>query len=363
MTEPTQAPPYRPVLMFVNVELTLRCNLRCLHCGSSAGSARANELDLAAWLDAMDQLAAAGCREVCVLGGEPLLVKGWWDIGERIGDLGMDLVYITNGWCITPTIVDKLRDLSALDRIGVSLDGATAKTHDHIRGRKGSFDRAKNAIWMLRDAGFEVGAITAVSRLNLQDLIPLSELLLNQDITWQLQTVAGHGDRWSEEWNLSPQQHYQVAEFIARSRTKYGVDRLPVAGSHCIGYHSTRLTGYAELPEWPGCMGGLATLGICSNGDIKPCLSQPDEYIVGNLRKEPLAVIWSDDDRFKRNRQFSREMLTGFCKKCPYAETCRAGCPNLPLADTGQHTENRFCLYRLEQQGAIPPNPLKEGWL
>ncbi len=350
-------------LMFVNIELTLKCNLKCLHCGSTAGKARKEELSSDQWLEVMRVLADMGCEEVCLLGGEPLVLRGWHAVAEAVCDLGMRLVLITNGWLIGPETIPKLKQLSRLDRIGVSLDGATAETHDRIRGRAGSFDRASKAIWSLRDAGFEVGAITSVSRLNLADLLAMRDLLVDQDITWQLQTVAGHGERWSDEWNLTPAQHYQVAEFISKSRERFGVEALPVAGSHGFGYNSSRLGGYAELPHWPGCAGGIATLGITSAGDVKPCLSQPDDRIVGSLKTEALRDIWEDDDRFSRSRGFTPDRLEGFCKRCPHAMVCRAGCPNLPLSVTGSDADNPFCLYRLETEGEVPPDPLVHGWI
>jgi radical SAM protein with 4Fe4S-binding SPASM domain len=136
-----------------------------------------------------------------------------------------------------------------------------------------------------------------------------------------------------------------------------------VAGSHGIGYHSERLAGYAELAGWPGCHGGVVTLGICSTGAIKPCLSQPDSSIVGQLGDETLREIWEDDRRFARNRRFERAMLDGFCARCPHAMTCRGGCPNLPFATSGSDRDNPFCLYRLEREGRVPPDPLVEGFL
>lgn len=350
-------------LLFVNVELTLRCNLKCLHCGSTAGTARPRELESKEWLSVMEQLAELGCREVCVLGGEPFVNRHWFEIASSICDLDMNLVLITNGWLIRPELVKRLSGLKRLDRIGVSLDGATQETHDRIRGRKGSFARVKEALFMLRDAGFETGAITSVSRLNLDELVLMREMLAGQEITWQLQTVMGHGERWSTAWNLTPEQNYQVAEFIADSRAEYGVDVLPIAGSHGFGYNSTRLSGYAERDEWPGCLGGRATLGIMSSGQVKPCLSQPDSMVVGDLTREPLSTIWKDDERFRRNRLFSIDMLTGFCRECPHASVCQGGCPNLPFTTSGSDSDNEYCLYRLEQQDRVPPNALKEGFL
>ena len=58
-------------------ELTLRCNMRCLHCGSRAGRARADELSVEECFRVGDDLAALGCRQVTFIGGEVFLYPGW----------------------------------------------------------------------------------------------------------------------------------------------------------------------------------------------------------------------------------------------------------------------------------------------
>jgi MoaA/NifB/PqqE/SkfB family radical SAM enzyme len=62
---------YRPV--YAVWEITLRCDLRCLHCGSRAGKARPDELDTAQALDLVDQMAAMSVKEVSLIGGEAYL--------------------------------------------------------------------------------------------------------------------------------------------------------------------------------------------------------------------------------------------------------------------------------------------------
>ena len=57
-------------------ELTLRCNMKCLHCGSSAGRARANELTVDECLRVADDLLTLGCRQITFIGGEIFLYRG-----------------------------------------------------------------------------------------------------------------------------------------------------------------------------------------------------------------------------------------------------------------------------------------------
>jgi hypothetical protein len=49
-------------------EITLRCDLACRHCGSRAGRARPDELDIVACLDLVRQMAELGVLEVSLIG-------------------------------------------------------------------------------------------------------------------------------------------------------------------------------------------------------------------------------------------------------------------------------------------------------
>ncbi len=58
-------------------ELTLQCNLGCVHCGSRAAKARPEELSTAEALDLVRQMRDAGVTEVTLIGGEAFLRPDW----------------------------------------------------------------------------------------------------------------------------------------------------------------------------------------------------------------------------------------------------------------------------------------------
>src|SRR6201990_3784063 len=72
-------------------EITLACNLKCNHCGSRAGKRRADELSTAECLDVVRQLAAAGTREITLIGGEAYLRRDWLEIAAANAPLGHPL--------------------------------------------------------------------------------------------------------------------------------------------------------------------------------------------------------------------------------------------------------------------------------
>ena len=348
-------------LYAVNVELTLACNMNCVHCGSEAGKSRKDELRDGEFLRFFTGLAELGCEEVCLLGGEPFLHPSWEPLASEVVRLGMRLVMISNGFVVDGALVEKLKKLPHLDRIGISLDGGSPEVHDRIRRREGAFERAVDALFLLRDAGIETGAITTVSRINVGELDKIKGILMGEDITWQIQTASYHGGRLSRDEILSESQFYDVGAFISSCRNAYPVDELPVAGSHDIGYFSSYLTKYSELPEWKGCGAGLYTLGLTSNGSVKGCLALSDRFIEDSVRRRDIREIWRDDSLFARNRRFSVDLLEGFCAGCRHRAVCRGGCIDQGHSLTGSLYNNPYCFHRLEEEGIVKPPGVEAG--
>lgn len=115
------------------VEVTNRCNLRCPHCASASGRARADEMSLGELRHVMRDLSELGCKIVTLLGGECLLRPDWYAIASSVKPLGMKLQLVTNGLLVTETVREQFKALNP-NAIGVSLDGATSDSYRRARG-------------------------------------------------------------------------------------------------------------------------------------------------------------------------------------------------------------------------------------
>jgi radical SAM protein with 4Fe4S-binding SPASM domain len=333
------------------LELTLRCNMRCIHCGSSAGASRPHELTTPEWLTTITQLADLRCSLITLLGGEPLLHPDWNTIATAIKDRGMDVSYVTNGSLLTDDIIAKTRHLDPRTVV-ISLDGATPQTHDHIRQHPGSHARCLQALTKFKDADIRTSVITTVNTLNFTELPAIAQLLLDREIAWQIQIAVPIG-RFPSSLILTNEQFYAVALFIANLQRTYSWKRLPVAGAHSIGYDSTLIPNTMVSPRWTGCQAGVNTIGIQSDGGIKGCLSLPDAYIEGNIRDTPLPTLWNDSNTFLYNRHFTPNDLRYSCKSCRHGKVCRGGCAAVSTALTNGPHADPFCLYRLEHEHIV----------
>jgi hypothetical protein len=129
---------------FVVWDITYACPLRCTHCYSESGRRESRQLgsgDLYRVADALISLRPPG---VVLSGGEPLVVKEVFGIAERISKSGIEVHIYTSGWELRPPMIPLI--MRWFSRVTVSIDGATASIHDHIRGRVGSYERATRAL-------------------------------------------------------------------------------------------------------------------------------------------------------------------------------------------------------------------------
>jgi len=320
--------------------------MNCIHCGSSAGQKRTNELTTEEWNNVTKQLADLNCKEITLLGGEPFLRKDWYEISTEIKDRGIKITYMSNGLLVDENTIEKLRKIEP-KAISISIDGAKRETHDRIRQIKGSYEKCIQVISDFKKVGINTTVVTSVNKLNFQELPELKAMLLNKGIVWQLQIAIPLG-RFKKELLLSKEEFYAAAIFIASTRKKYSTKELPIIGTHCFGYYSKKLRNVMVFP-WTGCQAGISTIGIQSNGDVKGCLSLPPEFIEGNIRDNSISEMWQKPGFCSYNRDFKTSDLNNNCTDCKYGKKCRGGCLGVSIGTTGKSNGDTYCLKAIEE--------------
>ena len=124
------------------------------------------ELDTEASLRLLDQIAETGNPIVILTGGEPLLRPDIFEIAAHGTAKGLRMVMAPNGTLITEAMAKKMAD-SGIQRISVSIDGATKERHDGFRGVEGAFEGAIRGIAAAKQAGIEFQINTTISKINL----------------------------------------------------------------------------------------------------------------------------------------------------------------------------------------------------
>src|SRR6187549_24484 len=122
-------------------ELTYACNLQCVHCLSSSGQRDPRELTTGEAKRVLDELRDLQVFYINIGGGEPMIRRDFFELGEYSIANDIRLKFATNGAFID---ADKARRLAAMDYldIQISLDGTDAATNDAVRGA-GSYATAR----------------------------------------------------------------------------------------------------------------------------------------------------------------------------------------------------------------------------
>ncbi|HVY36840.1 MAG TPA: radical SAM protein [Polyangia bacterium] len=337
---------------YVVWELTLACDQPCTHCGSRAGQARATELSTDAALDVVGQLAAAGAREVVLIGGEAYLHPGFLDVVSALAQAGIRPTLTTGGRAVTPGLAARMK-AAGLYAASVSIDGLQP-THDLMRASRGSFASATEALIHLRAAGILTAANTNVNRLNAPDLEGVYRHLVPLGISsWQVQLTAPLGraadrpDLILQPWDLLDLLP-RVAALKVQARAA-GILLMPGNNLGYFGPEEATLRSLAPdgRDHWRGCQAGRFVLGIESDGAVKGCPSlQTSHYVGGNLRETKLAEIWNEAPQLAFARARTVADLWGFCRTCTFAATCLGGCSFTAHSIFGRPGNNPYCHYR-----------------
>jgi len=300
-----------------------------------------------------------GTREVTLIGGEAYLRRDWLRIIREIRDQGMDCTVQSGGLHLTEERIKAAVD-SGLQALGVSIDGLR-ELHDKLRGVKGSFDAAFNAVRIVKKYGITASVNTQITSLVIPQLRELMNLFIEAGAkNWQIQLTVAMGRAADHpELLLQPYELLKLMPLLAELYEE-GADRgLLLQPGNNIGYFGPyeslwRGSGDDRV-HWTSCNAGENTLGIEADGTIKGCPSLPTTpYTGGNIRDLSLANIWWKTDELSINRNRTNQALWGFCGSCYYANVCKAGCTWTTHVLFGRAGNNPFCHHRaleLAKQG------------
>ena len=281
-----------PAFLFISV--TDQCNLSCQGCWVTPCSPR-RELDLETLDGLVRQSKAKGSFFFGILGGEPLLHKGLFDLFGRHPDAYFLL--FTNGTLITDAIAKEMRRLGNVSPL-ISIEG-TREVSDERRGGNNVYDRTLTGLEHCRRNRLVIGAATSVCRSNLDDLASerfIRELAdLGVHYLWYY-IYRPVGPKPTPELALDPAQVTALRRFIVDSRRHSPLMVVDAYWDH---------EGKALCPAAVG-----MAHHIGPGGDVEPC--PPIQFAVDNIHAgKPLAELFRDSEFLKAFRDYSRTSTRG----------------------------------------------------
>lgn len=333
--QPVYVQPNWPAPDTVFWDITGACNLRCLHCYSGDDAPQVRELNTGEALRVIDELALCGAGSISFSGGEPLLRKDFIELAAHACRQGFKSVGVaTNGTLINTESARRLKETGI--HVQVSIDGHTAKVHDQMRGVPGSFNRALEGIRLLQEAGCEVAVCTSVSKLNVEQIPSIIELMNQLNVAkYRVQGTVpvGRGKENQQRLRLSPSRMKELVAYLEERQIQIS------------SYNFTLKPPPAEVVDFCGtgaCSAGSSICSVTTEGRVVPCT-----YFWGlhgeSLRDHSFGWIWENSRLLNYFRSIRLDDVKGVCRDCPWLSLCHGGCKAENFSEGDLFASSRNC--------------------
>jgi radical SAM protein with 4Fe4S-binding SPASM domain len=301
----------------VHVDLTMRCNERCIHCYRVVE--RRPELTTDELKALLDGIAAAGTLYLTFSGGEIFLRKDLFELVAHARRLHFDVRLKTNALLVTRENAARLAALG-VRQVDISIYSADPAVHDWVTKIPGSLERSLEGAALLRDAAVTVKLNCPLMKQNVgqhKELRALAERLGVLCGFDPMITAKNDGD-------MSP-----IALRITR-KDLLRVLQDPVLNPDVGNEACVTATPRSDLDDVP-CGASHNACYVSAYGDVMPCVAMP--IACGNVRDEPFAEIWHRSPNMLKVRAIRiRNLHT--CSSCAASRFC-SRCPGQALVETG----------------------------
>jgi radical SAM protein with 4Fe4S-binding SPASM domain len=294
------------------LDLTYRCNERCVHCyldHDDHGEMTASEIK-----KLLDELATAGVLFLTLSGGEILLRKDFFEILEYARALSFCIKLKTNAILIREAEAEHIRSLD-VDSIQVSIYSHRSEVHDAITKVQGSLERSLDAIRFLKAQGLKVIVADVLMQQNTRDYPSVRALAVELGAEFTLDpTITPKMDGNRSILNLNAGS--STLQEVFRDQALVGS-----VEEFCAPPAPARANDLDALP----CSAGHTACYISPYGDVYPCVQFP--LPSGNVRRQRFADIWQHSAQLNEVRSIRLRDLTG-CPSCAHVSACTR-CPGL----------------------------------
>ena len=300
------------VPLSVQLDLTYRCNERCVHCYLDHDDH--GEMTTAEIKHLLDEMAEAGVFILTLSGGEIFLRRDFFEILEHARRLMFCVKLKTNAVLIRERDANRIRDLG-VESIQVSIYSHRPEVHDAITLIPGSLKRSLDGIRYLKSQGLRIIIANVLMTRNMQDYSAVRELAAEIGVECTLDptvTPMIDGDRAPLRLGVDQNVLRQVFRDSALVGDLDEFCTVPVKSDE------------SALDATP-CSAGHTACYVSPYGEVYPCVQFP--IPTGNVRQQRFIDIWRDSASMKEVRSIRLKDLTT-CTQCTHVSNCTR-CPGL----------------------------------
>jgi len=315
-------------------EVTQACDLACVHCRASAQPERhPEELTTAEGKELIDQIASWKVPVFVLTGGDPIKRPDLFELIRYARTVGVRVSLTPSATpLLTRDVVVRLKE-AGLARLAVSMDGASAATHDAFRGLSGSFARTLDAVRWANEVDLPVQINTTFSRRNIGEIDQIVSLMEELRIAlWSVFFLVPTGrgklnDLLSAEefegvfeklHQLSRSATFDIKTTEAQHYRRFVLQKKVAEKRSGIMPSEARVSK-DEIGRAPrGLNDGKGFVFISHKGEVFPSGFLP--LSAGSIREQPLETIYRESSLFRNLRDVSQ--LEGKCGACEFKQIC-----------------------------------------
>jgi radical SAM protein with 4Fe4S-binding SPASM domain len=302
----------KPHLTQFQIELTSRCNERCVHCYIPHEN-KTSDIDLVLFYDVLDQCHDMGILNLTLSGGEPMVHPNFLDFLRKAKDYDFSINVLSNLTLLNDEIIAEMK-ANRLSSVQVSLYSMTPEIHDSVTQIKGSFYKTRDAILRLIENDIPLQISCPVMKQNKNS----STEVLNWGKSHKVRTVTDYimmarYDRTTGNLDnrLSVEEAGEVINGVIENDPNYQ-DRVKEADFTEIDIRDTS--------EEIVCGVCISSLCMVANGNCYPCAGW-QSYVVGNVQKTPLREIWESSPKVQYLRNLRKKNFPK-CLSCADKTFC-----------------------------------------
>ena len=333
----------------MNLMITGKCNLNCLHCFNAKDNAPLNsELSYEDILSILDQAKDIGIHCFTITGGEPLVHPRFLDIIKAIYERDMFVFELnTNGLLITQQMLDAFKEIGCDPLLKISFDGLGY--HNWIRQHPKAEDMTLKAIELCIKNGFSVKAQVQVNRKNIDVMMDTAKLLDKMGVSEMRIIRTTEAPRWEKnapQSSLTIEEYYEkmleFAGILQKTDLKMNIDIWQFLRIYPSHKHYSIVPISCNKDEFniriPMCKGNRGMIAVSSKGEVVPCLQMSGYFLekgisLGNVLKTPLKELVKESPYLDlAMAPLLKQILENDkCANCQYYKACTGGCPALGL--------------------------------
>jgi radical SAM protein with 4Fe4S-binding SPASM domain len=279
-----------PCLTDFQIELTSRCNERCLHCYIPHENKTENiETDF--FYEVLGQCKKMGILNLTLSGGEPMMHKKFCEFLRKCKEYDFSVNILSNLTLLNDEILVEMK-ADPLSSVQVSLYSMNPNIHDEITQLKGSFEKTKNAILKLIENDIPLQISCPTMKQNKNCFVNV------------LKWAQEHKVRAVTDYIMLGRYDYTTGNLNNRLSLKEVANIINDITENDAEYQN-KMIDYDITKEEKRVFSNDIICGVCnssicmvSNGNIYPCPGWQG-YVVGNVRNTPLQEIWYNSPKVR----------------------------------------------------------------